>query len=145
MYASSKYKHRYGLISLILHLLNRVAQHSKAARMPCDSLANMFVMCFESKECQQKSLTRNPMTQRRSIPLVKVLIYHSMFLFPEKEWTMDEVVVAEAVEAKTLELYHELQLTKKLRQPFVIPIRKDHQMGLFKRRDWQWFFEAILG
>eukprot|EP01083_Nonionella_stella_P092227 258105_1 len=124
MYASSKYKHRYGLISLILHLLKRVTQHSKATRMTCDSLANMFAMCFESKEWQQNSLTRSPMSQLRSIPLVKVLIYHAMFLFPEKEWTMDEVVVAEAVEAKTLELYHELQLTKKQRRARVKSVEK---------------------
>eukprot|EP01083_Nonionella_stella_P006766 19583_1 len=115
IYSSSNHKHRYRLISLILHLLKRVTQHSKVTHMTCDSLANIFAMCLESKEWQQTSLLRNTtsLSQPLSIPLVKVLIYHSMFLFQEKEWTYWDVyldvVVAEAVEAKTLELYHELR------------------------------------
>eukprot|EP01083_Nonionella_stella_P099184 278879_1 len=115
MYDSSKYKHRYGLISLILHLLKRVTLHSETTHMPCHALADTFARCFESREWLQTALVRD-LIQLRSIPLVKVLIHHSMFLFPPRKWTVCEIVISEAVETKTLELYHEIQLTKKQRR-----------------------------
>eukprot|EP01083_Nonionella_stella_P285173 970735_1 len=115
MYDSSRYNHRYGLISLTLHLLKQVTLHSKTTQMPCYHLADTFAKCFESREWLQTAVLRD-LIQLRSIPLVKVLIHHSMFLFPSRKWTVCEIVVSEPVEAKTLELYHELQLTKRQRR-----------------------------
>eukprot|EP01083_Nonionella_stella_P302615 1044158_1 len=113
MYFGTKYKYRYGLIGLTLHLLKQVSMNVKTTRMSCHALAKLFAMCFESKQWLHSSRLSNPTSIYRSIPLMKVLIYHSYFFFPLKQWRMDEVVVGEVLEAKTMEMYHELKLTKK--------------------------------
>ena len=82
-----KQVHRFGLISLILHLLNQI---SSGNGVSCSSLAKSFAPCFESK--QYHSLSNH------SYFAIKVLIYHSYFLFPVSLWTMKEIVVAEEQE-----------------------------------------------
>eukprot|EP01083_Nonionella_stella_P292595 995120_1 len=48
-----------------------------------------------------------------AIPLVKVLIYHSYFLFPVQQLRMEQVFVAESLEAKMVQMLNRLKLTKK--------------------------------
>merc|ERR1712228_654624 len=101
----NKQLHRFGLISLILHLLKQISSQNG---MSCHLMAQLFAKCFQSK--QYHSLSNH------SHFAIKVLIFHSYFLFPAKEWTMKEIVVAEKKEAKTLEKYQEIKLTKNEKQ-----------------------------
>merc|ERR1712243_2028 len=72
------------------------------------AMARLFAMCFESKQYMQ-----NMMDPFRALLPIKVLIYHSYFLFPQKQWKMKEIVVAEKQEVISMEKYQELQLSKK--------------------------------
>ena len=93
LFNGSKHIHRYGLISLILHLCKQITMNEKENRMTCHAMARLFAMCFESKQYMQ-----NSMDPFRSLLFVKVLIYHSYFLFPKKEWKMKQIVIAEKQE-----------------------------------------------
>eukprot|EP01084_Bolivina_argentea_P030123 55857_1 len=104
----NKYRHRYGLISLILHLIKQITMNISINRMSCHAMARLFSMCFESKQYMQ-----NMLDPYRSLLLIKILIYHSYYLFPIKKWRMKDIVIAEKQEAITMEKYKELKLTKK--------------------------------
>lgn len=90
---SSRHLHRYGLISLILHLVKQITMNETANRMSCHAMARLFAMCFESKQYMQ-----NMMDPFRALLLIKLLIFHSYFLFPRKQYKMKDIVIAEKQE-----------------------------------------------
>ena len=90
---STRHLHRYGLISLILHLVKQITMNETENRMSCHAMARLFAMCFESKQYMQ-----NMMDPFRALLLIKLLIYHSYFLFPRKQYKMKDIVIAEKQE-----------------------------------------------
>lgn len=95
-----RHEHRWKLMAVILQFLKLVTMQEDATKMSVHAVARLFALCVESRQYLQRMTKDVAMAVKplRCVLMLRVLIYHSFFLFPQHQWTMKDIVVAEKQE-----------------------------------------------
>lgn len=122
--SESEDRNRYGLMTLIFHLLKQIVVHQSSTKMTAESLSRIFVNVLESKLFLMKCV--DPTKLFRMHFLVKTLIFHSYTVFVEQQWQIKDIVVASNCEIATVTLYAQFcrirnkNKSQKWRQKFIL-------------------------
>eukprot|EP01083_Nonionella_stella_P143098 443954_1 len=118
-------RNRYGLMTLVFHLLKQVTIDEAHTKMTCESLSRIFVHVLESKIFLIK--LSNPQQMFRMQSLCKTLIYHAYTVFTHEEWQIKDIVCAQKCETVTISLYNqrcrERRKNKQWRHKFTYKIK----------------------
>ena len=93
-----RHEHRWKLMAVILQFLKLVSMKEEGTKMSVHAIARLFAVCFESRQYLQRMTKEQAVQPLRCTVMLKVLIYHSFFLFPQIQWAMKDIVVAEKQE-----------------------------------------------
>eukprot|EP01083_Nonionella_stella_P182643 657657_1 len=115
LYYNEKDKSRYGLMTLIFHLLKQIVIHQQRTKMTAENISRIFVHVLESKIFLIKCT--DPVQMYRMQFLLKTLIYHAYFLFPHQKWDIEDIVVASKGEVTMIYKICQLRKKRKIKPP----------------------------
>ena len=98
---------RYGLMTLIFHLLKQITVNETQTKMTAEALSRIFVDILESR-IHLNSET-DPIKMFRMKFLIQTLIYNAYFIFPEQEWLMKDIVIVPKCEVAMINLYNQFE------------------------------------